>query len=398
MYSRRLKAGYFVLEGLNSFATSFYFYYLFFYMSAVFGFGNRGNLALACLNGFVYTFAAIYGGRFAQRRGYFLSLKTGFSVMIIALLIAGCFDTVAVQCFAIVIWTLGMCFTWPTLEALISEGEDRAGTQRMVGIYNLVWSSTAALAYFSGGFLWETFGRSSLFWIPILIHLGSLALLLFLERQAGRPVVPGSLPQEDACKVAPVELNPRPIAKARLFQRLAWMANPFAYMAINAIAPVIPTLAKQFALSPTLAGFVCSLWFFARFGAFVALWLWPGWHYRFRWFIGAYVLLLVSFLVILLVPNLAVLIVAQVAFGTATGLMYYSSLFYSMDVGHTKGEHGGMHESALGAGIFLGPATGAAALQLWPANPNHGTLAVAALLLLGLIAICLLRARSPSAV
>ena len=52
MTSRRLKTGYFALEGLNSFATSFYFYYLFFFMQRQFGFGNLGNLSLAAGNGF----------------------------------------------------------------------------------------------------------------------------------------------------------------------------------------------------------------------------------------------------------------------------------------------------------------------------------------------------------
>ena len=35
-----------------------------------------------------------------------------------------------------VVAAAGMCFTWPTLEALVSEGESRAGLQHMVGIYN----------------------------------------------------------------------------------------------------------------------------------------------------------------------------------------------------------------------------------------------------------------------
>ncbi len=42
-------------------------------------------------------------------------------------------------------------------------------------------------------------------------------------------------------------------------------------------------------------------------------------------------------------------VVAQIAFGISVGLIYYSSLFYSMDVGETKGEHGGLHEAMIGA-------------------------------------------------
>jgi hypothetical protein len=83
-------------------------------------------------------------------------------------------------------------------------------------------------------------------------------------------------------------------------------------------------------------------------------------------------------------PNLAVLVMAQIVFGCVAGLIYYSSLFYSMDLGDTKGEHGGIHEAAIGLGNFAGPAVGAASLYLLPQYANSGALAVSALLLLGL--------------
>ena len=114
------------------------------------------------------------------------------------------------------------------------------------------------------------------------------------------------------------------------------------------------------------AGFACSLWGFVRFGTFLTLWLWTGWHYRFRWLVTAFALLIVSFAAILTVPSLAVLIVAQIFFGGAIGLIYYSSLFYSMDAGDTKGEHGGIHEAAIGVGNCIGPAVGAVSLQFLP--------------------------------
>jgi hypothetical protein len=81
-------------------------------------------------------------------------------------------------------------------------------------------------------------------------------------------------------------------------------------------------------------------------------------------------------------------------FGAAVGLVYYSSLFYSMDVGETKGEHGGIHEAAIGVGIFGGPAIGAAALALFPAYAAAGAWAVAGLLLAGGVTMVGMRLRS----
>jgi len=78
------------------------------------------------------------------------------------------------------------------------------------------------------------------------------------------------------------------------------------------------------------------------------------------------------------------LILAQLVFGVAAGLIYYSSLSYSMDLGDTKGEHGGIHEAVIGLGNFAGPAVGAASLHFLPQHANSGALAVSGLLLLGL--------------
>jgi predicted MFS family arabinose efflux permease len=172
---------------------------------------------------------------------------------------------------------------------------------------------------------------------------------------------------------------------------MAWLVNPLAYVAINTLIALIPGVARRLDLSPMAAGFYCSLWGFSRLAAFVILWRWAGWHYRFRWLLGAYVALVGTFAGIVMAPNLPVLVVSQLAFGLASGLIYSSSLFYSMDVGDTKGEHGGLHEAAIGLGNFTGPAVGAACLQLFPAYAYSGPLAVTALLLLGLgglLALC----------
>jgi hypothetical protein len=58
-----------------------------------------------------------------------------------------------------------------------------------------------------------------------------------------------------------------------------------------------------------------------------------------------------------------------------------------MDVGETKGEHGGFHEALIGVGLCGGPAVGTIALRVFPALPHAGILAVSVLLLVGFAAI-----------
>jgi hypothetical protein len=109
--------------------------------------------------------------------------------------------------------------------------------------------------------------------------------------------------------------------------------------------------------------------------------------------LAAFIALILAYVGLLMGRSVLVLVLAQVVFGLATGLLYYASLFYSMDVGETKGEHGGIHEAAIGLGICLGPAVGAGALYLAPSQPQAGAFAVTALLLTGLAGLVGLRLR-----
>jgi len=391
---RRFRAACFTLEGVGSFAVSFYSYYIYFFMRDHFGFGNKRNLAFAAAIGLIYFFSAWQAGRFARRCGYFTALKVGFMVMILALAVGSQIDFVSGVVVISLLVNVGQCFLWPTIEALVSEGEDARGLPATVGTYNVVWASTNALGLFVGGTLVEKFGFKTLFYLPMALLLTQLALTFWLEKHVQ------DIARTSKSTLVPVPLLPDPNrpspAKARAFLRMAWLANPFAYIAINTFVPLLPGLAARFQLTPMLAGFVCSLWGFVRLGTFFALWFWTGWHYRFRWLVTAFATLITVFVVILTAPNLAVLVGAQLFFGVAIGLIYYSSLFYSMDVSETKSEHGGIHEAAIGLGNFAGPAVGAVSLQFFPNVPQSSAMAVSGLLSLGFMALLAIQLHSRS--
>lgn len=393
MTQRQLKNGYFTLEGVNAFATGYYLNYLFFLLHEQFGFGNANNLWVAALNGFVYMIAAWFGGRFGQRFGYFTALRIGFGGMALAMIVGIQMETVMGHCAIMVFWTLSLCFTWPTLEAMVSEGESTRGLQRMIGLYNVVWAAGSALSYFMGGAMLKYLGMKSLFWLPLGIHLIQLVMVEWLRNGSLRQQMAQNGIDDDTLIGEEVEDGTRENAHGLAFLRMAWVANPFAYVAVNTVVAVIPSIAQRLHLSLAMAGVFCSIWLFARLASFFLFWGWSGWHYRFGWLISAYVLLVGSFLGMLLASSLLVVIGVQIVFGFAIGLIYYSSLYYSMHVGETKGEHGGFHESALGAGIFVGPAIGSSALYLFPGNANSSAWAVSALLVVGGAVIMMIRLR-----
>jgi predicted MFS family arabinose efflux permease len=392
MTHRQLKIGYFTLAGLNTLATSYYFNYLFFFLRDQFGFGNRENLWVTALHGFIYIFSAVQCGKFAQRRGYLLSLKTGFLGLFAVMVVAALVDGLIGQMLMVAAYSVVLLFTWPALEALASERESQTGTQQMVGIYNCTWAGAAAIAYFSGGKLYDALGKGAIFWLPAALFSAQFLLTLWLEKHHAKVLAATPEPAREIHHT-PEAAAFRQSVSPKAFLKMAWLASPFAYIAINTLIAVMPGIAQKLELSPTRVGLFCSVWFFGRFVAFTLLWQWKGWHYRFRWLVGAFVLLIGSFAAILFGRELWIVVVAQVTFGLATGLIYYSSLFYAMDVGEGSSEHGGWHEAFIGAGICFGPAVGAMALQLAPNNPNAGAWAICGLLVTGFFALLWLRLR-----
>ncbi|MCC7374212.1 MAG: MFS transporter [Verrucomicrobiales bacterium] len=410
MPSSRIKTGAFVLEGLNSISTTFYFYFVYWFLTGSLQFGSRENLIWAVGHGAVYVVASLKGGNYGQRHGYLRALKIGFLGMSTCFFLAWLTHLsglprmieITVQAVLMLLATVSICFTWPNLEAMVSEGEPGPRLQRLIGIYNLVWSGCGAFAYFIGGALFEWLGGHHLtLLIPAVMIAIQWGFTHWLSRQPGADLRPhatshgalGSEQERHRTKIPP-----------RTFLVMSWLANPCAYVAINTAVPLIPSLAARLGLEPRIAGFFCSIWLFARTATFLGLWRWTGWHYRFRWLVAAFIGTILGFLFIFLTAGfesldrtqiLVTVTVAQLVFGMGLGLIYYSSLFYSMDVGDTKGDHGGIHEAAIGAGILGGPLVGAAAQFARPGNPYASAWAVGAVLCLGLGVLVALRYRRP---
>ena len=376
------KVIFYAIELINCYAAVYYSNFIFFYLKRTFGFGEVENLLTAALGGFVYIVAAWQGGKLAQRFGCIRLLYLGACVVILSLAMGMVFSSPGAQIMMFCLWTTGICLIWPALETQVCE---RAGANlsKMVGIYNVTWAAGGAAAYFTAGFLIEKLGMASLFWIPLGLTAVELALLpiaaRWLKNENARPCLETAEP--------PLHDHP----DARRFQRMAWIANPFSYVAINTVIPLIPSIAEKLSLSTGMAGMLCSVWMFARLAAFLAFWRWTGWHYRFSWLAGSFGLMIVCFFGFLMSQSIGLLLAAQVGFGLSIGLIYYSSLYYSMNVTENHGSNAGLHEAMIGAGLFIGPAFGAATLYLVPGAIGIGAWSVGGLLCVGFSSILFVR-------
>ena len=75
-----------------------------------------------------------------------------------------------------------MCFTWPAIEALISDAVEDSLLPKNIGIFNVIWSAVAAATYFVGGAAYESLGRQSLFWLPGILYVVQLLVVICLGK------------------------------------------------------------------------------------------------------------------------------------------------------------------------------------------------------------------------
>jgi len=289
------KGGYFLLEGLNSFASAFFFNHLLFHLRDHHGFTQLHTLWLLAVFGTLYALSSVLAGRFAQRHGYFVSLNIGFSGLVVAVGLGWIWQSLAGQLAAVGIWSVAICFTWPALEALCSEFESPEFLPERLGLYNIVWSVLQAVGVAVGGIAITLLGPKTLYVVPLLIYGLQLLLVPWLRRRRNQYLSE----HHGGDDTAPLH----PAGGPAHFQTMAWIANPMSYMAANVVTASLPALAFRLHLSQAEAGVWLGLWNWIRSVGFVGLWYWSGWHYRFALFVIAFSAVIGGFLGIMLAPS-----------------------------------------------------------------------------------------------
>ena len=187
-----------------------------------------------------------------------------------------------------------------------------------------------------------------------------LAVLAFHALQFAwlfRPHRPGA---PSAAERAPHRGDNIPQTTKRTFKRLGWLGNGLSYLMLGGLMTLAPTLGDRLDLPPSSAIWMIGTLFVARAATFALLWRWPGWHYRLPWMLAALAAGPLALSVIFFAGHFLWLVPALLLLGICVGLSYYSSIYYSLDYGDEKGEHGGWHESIIGLGGLLGPLVGVA--------------------------------------
>lgn len=356
--ARPSKRGLFFYALIQSFSTTFYLYGQPFYANRRYHWSSAQIAICQALIGLCIAIGAAVGGKVAHRFRPRLAITIGSLGGIVGISV-GLFGASRGPQFllaSMVVVSLFQSMVWPAFEAMLMCNEPTARVQNLVGYFNLDWAFGTATAVLVAGSLIKFVGLNVFFWLPLISIALNLMYLRWVlpdfDRIAERAGKPDA---RDAQTVVDIRARGLTPSQRGAFRRLGWIANPFAYIAVNMIVTVNPMVQQRFGLDFASASAWCSVWYYVRMVSFELLRRWTDWHYRWRLLCGCFGLMIVSFAGMMLSPTLALFVLAQVAFGLCVGLTYQSSLFYSMAESEAQGEHGGSHEALIGVGQMIGP-------------------------------------------
>ena len=344
-----------LISFLESFATVCVERGIYFFGTERLQFSDQTNLWLALGFGLAYMSGAMLSHRFARR----LREKPQ--------LIAALWAQVLVHLGLALLWrrpefifignmTLGFLngSKWPVIESYIGAGRGTADTARAVGLFNIAWAASVPLALIFAGPVIGSDYPQLLFVAPAVVNVISLFLVRPLS------ISPMHMPSD----------HPERPSEAMMFRLRNLLTGSqllllCSFASMWVLAALMPSIfSVRLGQSIQWSSGLSSLVDMVRFGAFVLLFLYSGWHFRLRYLALSMVGLPLGFFMVLYGPNLSVVLSGEAVFGLAGGLVYFSAMYYAMVVHNAAVEAGGMNEGIIGTGFAIGPAAGLIGLAL----------------------------------
>jgi len=351
----------------------------YFYTHQVLGFSQAQNLWQALLIGVTYVAGASASHPLSARFGERRTLLSVLLVLIGIHLLIAAVPSAALLVLALASIGLLQGALWPIFESYMSAGETPHNLGRVLSRYNMTWALSVPLSLALAG----------------AIIASGAPRLLFLTAAALFGLV------ANACRTFParpvhLEANHVERPNAALLQSYrplltaSRLAMLLSYALMYVLAPLMPEIMKGVGLDTASAARAASLLDVARLACFVSLFVWSGWRSRKLPIFLAITALPVGFALVLLGPTLLPVVLGEVLFGAAAGLLYTAALYYAQVVQNASVDAGGAHEALIGLGYALGPGAGLVGTALaHGAGPGSASYAQGmSMATLPLVAVC----------
>lgn len=236
---------------------------------------------------------------------------------------------------------------WSPYEAWIGEISDGRPLEKRVRMFNLAWTIGVMIGNAISGYAYEWDYR-----IPFYFASCGSFIAMVIVSLHSKPIV-NNIHNENLENGK--DENDIPSYMKRKFLYMSWIAIFFAWVTLGVLRYIFPKLINDLGILPRYYGILMLIWSGTQVFMFYILGATKKWHYKIEFSIVCQMLGCIGFFIIYITNYPIFWGIALVFFGIQTGMVYFSSLYYSL-CGHTDtGNKSGWHESILSSGAFIGP-------------------------------------------
>jgi DHA1 family tetracycline resistance protein-like MFS transporter len=236
---------------------------------------------------------------------------------------------------------------WSPYEAWIGELEDKRPLEKRVRMFNLAWTGGVMIGYATGGYMQEIN-----YTIPFYFAgIGSFLAMTVLSLQ------PKPIKLKNAHNSEHFE-TPEFISQQQLttkFLHISWIAIFFCWITISVLRYIFPKLITEIEMSASAYSLLMLVWSGTQWIMFYILGATKRWHHKFSIIAMSQILGCIGFIIIYLTNFPALWVVALIFIGIQSGMIYFSSIYYSLSGHADRGNKSGWHECILASGGLIGP-------------------------------------------
>ena len=294
-----------------------------------------------------YTLACLSTGRLSDGLGRKKIILSGIILFISGYIFLADVGNIISIGILFIVGSIGMSLFWPPIQAWIAESIDKNNLTKVLGNFNLSWSTGLMLGPLCGGFLFPINYKLPFYFACLA---GAVMFVLIFR-----------IPETRGLDVLEKEIRPTEPVKGEQkkgFLFIAWTANFSSLFIIVMLRNLFPVLAVSLDIGPRVLGVLIFLIGFSQTVMFACLGRIRGWHYNINLLLFFQVLAGTGLAIGFFAGSNILFGLSFILMGLSAGMVYFSSIFYSLDVDHGKGRNTGFHESIIGAGMLFGPLLG----------------------------------------
>jgi MFS family permease len=268
---------------------------------------------------------------------------------------------------------------WPPIQRKVSRLSPGESLWRALGRFNVFWAVGVGLGTLTPA-LYASWEDPTAGLVGTLIA-GLVVTLLAVPVLAVRmPEPPHDRPDDTLAGRVEVTTN-----RGRLFLHLAWIANFTVFFAMVGMVRVFPRISSDLGIPIGRMGWLLSPLDLGKIAAFILLARFAFWHYSFRWLAGTQGVAGLALIVAGLAEEWWLFLLLFPAVGALSGLTYFSSIYYGLNLREGEGRKSGIHETILSSGVCLGPLLCGLVGERYRTHPGAALVFGGAVVLAGLV-------------